>query len=158
MQEPNLYSVKGIAILDNDGNRIFAKVRFLFSFLTIVSVYWKNFLFQYYGETFSSVKDQKAFERNLFNKTHRANGEVIMLDGFTCIYRNSVDLFFYIMGNSNENGVWNDKFDSQQLFHFSIYSSWFWIISWIVYSNHYRIYWRKMSKRKRCLKILTWSF
>ena len=45
MQEPNLYSVKGIAILDNDGNRIFAKVRFLFSFLTIVSVYWKNFLF-----------------------------------------------------------------------------------------------------------------
>ncbi|OTF81602.1 coatomer subunit zeta-like protein, partial [Euroglyphus maynei] len=81
--EPDLYSVKGIAILDNDGNRIFAK---------------------YYNETFSSVKDQKAFERNLFNKTHRANGEVIMLDGFTCIYRNSVDLFFYIMGNSNENG------------------------------------------------------
>ncbi|KAH7640909.1 COPI coat complex subunit zeta [Dermatophagoides farinae] len=82
--EPNLYSVKGIAILDNDGNRIFAK---------------------YYNETFGSVKDQKTFERNLFNKTHRANGEVIMLDGFTCIYRNSVDLFFYIMGNANENGL-----------------------------------------------------
>lgn len=60
---------------------------------------------QYYDDTFSSVKEQKAFERNLFNKTHRANAEVIMLDGMTCIYRNSVDLFFYVMGSSNENGV-----------------------------------------------------
>lgn len=105
MQEPDLYSVKGIAILDNDGNRIFAKVRFHFIELCFCLLN-KCLSFQYYNETFSSVKDQKAFERNLFNKTHRANGEVIMLDGFTCIYRNSVDLFFYIMGNSNENGVW----------------------------------------------------
>lgn len=28
-----------------------------------------------------------------------------MLDGMTCIYRNSVDLFFYVMGSANENGV-----------------------------------------------------
>lgn len=61
--------------------------------------------FQYYDDTFATVKEQKAFERNLFNKTHRANAEVIMLDGLTCIYRNSVDLFFYVMGNANENGV-----------------------------------------------------
>ncbi|KAH9398311.1 Coatomer subunit zeta-1 [Tyrophagus putrescentiae] len=82
--EPTLYLIKGIVILDNDGNRILAK---------------------YYDDTFSSVKEQKAFERNLFNKTHRANAEVIMLDGMTCIYRNSVDLFFYVMGSSNENGL-----------------------------------------------------
>lgn len=28
-----------------------------------------------------------------------------MLNGFTCIYRNSVDLFFYVLGSSNENAV-----------------------------------------------------
>ena len=28
-----------------------------------------------------------------------------MLDGFTIVYRSSVDLFFYVMGSANENGV-----------------------------------------------------
>lgn len=45
------------------------------------------------------------FEKNLFSKTHRENGEIIMLDGFTIVYRSSVDLFFYVMGSANENGV-----------------------------------------------------
>ncbi|CAH2007173.1 unnamed protein product [Acanthoscelides obtectus] len=75
--EPTLYTIKGIAILDNDGNRILAKY------------YDKN--------TFPTAKEQKAFEKNLFNKTHRANAEIIMLDGLTCVYRSNVDLFFYVM-------------------------------------------------------------
>lgn len=28
-----------------------------------------------------------------------------MLDGLTCVYRSNVDLFFYVMGSSNENEV-----------------------------------------------------
>lgn len=77
--------VKGIAILDNDGNRILAKY------------YDKN--------AFPTLKDQKAFEKHLFNKTHRANSEIIMLDRITCVYKSSVDLFFYVMGSSRENEV-----------------------------------------------------
>lgn len=84
-QEPMLYTVKGIAILDSDGNRILAKY------------YDKN--------VFPTSKEQKTFEKNLFNKTHRANAEIIMLDGLTCVYKSNVDLFFYVMGNSNENEV-----------------------------------------------------
>lgn len=84
-QEPTLYTVKGIVILDNDGNRILARY------------YDKNIL--------STPKEQKAFEKNLFNKTHRANAEIIMLDGLTCVYRSNVDLFFYVMGGSHENEV-----------------------------------------------------
>uniref|UniRef100_T1JLE9 Coatomer subunit zeta n=1 Tax=Strigamia maritima TaxID=126957 RepID=T1JLE9_STRMM len=80
--EPSLYMIKAIALLDNDGNRMLAK---------------------YYDNTFPTVKEQKAFEKNLFNKTHRANAEIIMLDGVTCVYRSSVDLFFYVMGSSHEN-------------------------------------------------------
>ncbi|XP_077991172.1 coatomer subunit zeta-1-like isoform X2 [Glandiceps talaboti] len=82
LHEPSLYSVKAIAILDNDGERILSK---------------------YYDDTFPSVKEQRAFEKNLFNKTHRANAEIIMLDGVTCVYRSNVDLFFYVMGGSHEN-------------------------------------------------------
>jgi hypothetical protein len=74
-----------MAILDNDGNRILAKY------------YDKN--------VFATAKEQKAFEKNLFSKTHRANAEIIMLDGLTCVYRSNVDLFFYVMGSSHENEV-----------------------------------------------------
>lgn len=84
-QEPTLYVVKGMAILDNDGNRVLAKY------------YDKNI--------FPTAKEQKAFEKNLFNKTHRASAEIIMLDGLTCVYRSNVDLFFYVMGSSHENEV-----------------------------------------------------
>lgn len=80
-----MYTIKGIAILDNDGNRILAKY------------YDKN--------VFPTSKEQKAFEKNLFNKTHRANAEIIMLDGLTCVYKSNVDLFFYVMGSSHENEV-----------------------------------------------------
>merc|ERR1712045_455277 len=82
LPEPSLYTVKAILILDNDGNRLIAK---------------------YYDESFPSTKEQKAFEKNLFNKTHRANAEIIMLEGMTCVYRSSVDLYFYVMGSFNEN-------------------------------------------------------
>ncbi|XP_025081343.1 coatomer subunit zeta-1-like isoform X3 [Pomacea canaliculata] len=80
--EPSLYSIKALAILDNDGNRLFAK---------------------YYDETFPTAKEQKAFEKNLFNKTHRANAEIVMFEGMTCVYRSNVDLFFYVVGSSQEN-------------------------------------------------------
>lgn len=80
-----MYTVKGMAILDNDGNRILAKY------------YDKN--------VFPTPKEQKTFEKNLFSKTHRANAEIIMLDGLTCVYRSNVDLFFYVMGSSHENEV-----------------------------------------------------
>ncbi|XP_025047276.1 coatomer subunit zeta-1 [Alligator sinensis] len=51
-QDPSLYTVKAILILDNDGDRLFAK---------------------YYDDTYPSVKEQKAFEKNIFNKTHRTD-------------------------------------------------------------------------------------
>lgn len=82
-----MYLIKGIAILDNDGNRILAKY------------YDQNIL--------STLKEQKAFEKNLFTKTHRANAEIIMLDGLTCVYKSNVDLFFYVMGSSHENEVFH---------------------------------------------------
>lgn len=74
-----------MVILDNDGHRILAKY--------------------YDPSVFPTSKEQKGFEKNLFNKTHRANAEIIMLDGLTCVYKSNVDLFFYVMGSSHENEV-----------------------------------------------------
>ena len=59
--EPSLVSIKGIAILDQDGKRILAKY--------------------YDKDAFSTVKQQKDLEAKLFAKTQRANAEIIMMEG-----------------------------------------------------------------------------
>jgi hypothetical protein len=74
--------IKAIILLDSDGNRVLGK---------------------YYDDHFAGAKEQKTFERSLFQKTHKANGEIIMLDNLTIVYRNSVDLFFYVVGATTAN-------------------------------------------------------
>ncbi|KAL7989847.1 hypothetical protein Chor_012513 [Crotalus horridus] len=95
-QEPSLYTVKAILILDNDGDRLFAK---------------------YYDDTYPTVKEQKAFEKNIFSKTHRTDSEIALLEGLTVVYKSSIDLYFYVIGSSYENelmlmAVLNCLFDS----------------------------------------------
>lgn len=94
--EPSLYTVKAVIILDNDGDRLFAK---------------------YYDDTYPSAKEQKAFEKNIFNKTHRTDSEIALLEGLTVVYKSSIDLYFYVIGSSYENelmltAVLNCLFDS----------------------------------------------
>uniref|UniRef100_A0A8C4S997 Coatomer subunit zeta n=1 Tax=Erpetoichthys calabaricus TaxID=27687 RepID=A0A8C4S997_ERPCA len=94
--EPSLYTVKAVLILDNDGERLYAK---------------------YYDDTYPTVKEQKAFEKNIFNKTHRTDSEIALLDGLTVVYKSNIDLYFYVIGSSHENelmlmSVLNCLFDS----------------------------------------------
>ncbi|KAA8591037.1 hypothetical protein FQN60_001980 [Etheostoma spectabile] len=94
--EPSLYTVKAVLILDNDGDRLYAK---------------------YYDDTYPTVKEQKAFEKNIFNKTHRTDSEIALLEGLTVVYKSNIDLFFYVIGSSHENelmlmAVLNCLFDS----------------------------------------------
>jgi len=82
---PSLYSVKGIVFLDNDGNRVLSK---------------------YYDDSiYPSLKEQREFEKKLFEKTHKSNSEILMYDGLTVVYKSSVDLFFYVLGSSKENEI-----------------------------------------------------
>ncbi|NXV58727.1 COPZ1 protein, partial [Molothrus ater] len=95
-QEPSLYTVKAIIILDNDGERLFAK---------------------YYDDTYPSVKEQRAFEKNIFSKTHRSDSEIALLDGLTVVYKSSIDLYCCVIGSATQNelmltAVLNCLFDS----------------------------------------------
>nr|XP_025851606.1 coatomer subunit zeta-2 isoform X1 [Vulpes vulpes]XP_025851607.1 coatomer subunit zeta-2 isoform X1 [Vulpes vulpes] len=82
LQEPSLYTIKAVFILDNDGHRLLAK---------------------YYDDTFPSLKEQMAFEKNVFNKTSRTDSEIAFFGGMTIVYKSSIDLFLYVVGSSNEN-------------------------------------------------------
>ncbi|KAJ8284569.1 hypothetical protein COCON_G00034190 [Conger conger] len=95
--EPSLYTVKSVFILDNDGNRLFSKY--------------------YDTELYPSMKEQKNFERNVFNKTHKADNEIAFVEGMTIVYKSSIDLVFYVVGSAQENElmlmvVLNCLFDS----------------------------------------------
>uniref|UniRef100_A0A8C5FT86 Coatomer subunit zeta n=1 Tax=Gadus morhua TaxID=8049 RepID=A0A8C5FT86_GADMO len=96
-QEPSLYTVKALFILDNDGNRLLSKY--------------------YDPELYPSMKEQNNFEKNVFNKTHKADNEIAFLEGMTVVYKSSIDLFFYVVGSPQENelmlmSVLNCLFDS----------------------------------------------
>ncbi|CAG8464969.1 7473_t:CDS:2 [Paraglomus occultum] len=79
----SLYTTTGVILLDGEGNRILAK---------------------YYGKNaYPTVKEQKAFEKGLFEKTRRASGEIILYDNHVVLYRNNVDVFFYVVGSADEN-------------------------------------------------------
>ncbi|KAF6298317.1 COPI coat complex subunit zeta 2 [Rhinolophus ferrumequinum] len=82
LQEPSLYTIKAVFILDNDGHRLLAK---------------------YYDDTFPSMKEQMAFEKNVFNKTSRTDSEIAFFGGMTIVYKSSIDLFLYVVGSSHEN-------------------------------------------------------
>ena len=42
------------------------------------------------------------------------SAEIIMFEGLTCVYKSNVDLFFYVVGSSQENEV--SLFEKQQAY------------------------------------------
>jgi hypothetical protein len=56
MSNLSLYAVKAVLILDTEGNRLMTK-------------YYPH------ATAFAAVKDQRAFEKSLFDKTRRTNGK-----------------------------------------------------------------------------------
>ncbi|MGH0114860.1 UNVERIFIED_CONTAM: hypothetical protein FKN15_064857 [Acipenser sinensis] len=82
-EEPSLYTVKALFILDNDDNRLLAKY--------------------YDPKLYPSMKEQRNFEKHVFNKTHKTDSEIAFLEGMTIVYKSSIDLFLYVVGSANEN-------------------------------------------------------
>ncbi|KAI0695212.1 Longin-like domain-containing protein [Cerioporus squamosus] len=48
-------------------------------------------------------KEQRAFEKGLFQKTKKAGGDIILYDSHLAVYKHSLDLIFYIIGDPTEN-------------------------------------------------------
>ncbi|KAI0663982.1 coatomer protein [Cubamyces menziesii] len=87
----SLYTVSAFLIIDTDGHRVLAK---------------------YYhpkghpnGESkkLTTLKEQRAFEKGLFQKTKKAGGDIILYDSHLAVYKHSLDLIFYIIGDPSEN-------------------------------------------------------
>ncbi|KAI0313426.1 coatomer protein [Amylostereum chailletii] len=91
----SLYAVNAFVILDTDGHRVMAK-------------YYTPKGQTYLGgkepnKALPSLKEQRAFEKGLFQKTKKAGGDIILYDGHLAVYKHSLDLIFYLLGSPSEN-------------------------------------------------------
>jgi len=84
--EGEVPAIKAILVVDADGKRILSR---------------------YYSADWASAADETNFEKKLYDKTMRTNAkneaEVIMFDNLVTVYRNSADVWFYVVGSQYEN-------------------------------------------------------
>ncbi|KIY65367.1 snare-like protein [Cylindrobasidium torrendii FP15055 ss-10] len=88
-----LYSINAFILLDSEGHRVLAK-------------YYRPKALEAMGMgagDLNTLKDQKAFEKGLWQKTKKAGGEIILYDGKLAVYKHSLDLIFYFIGGASEN-------------------------------------------------------
>ncbi|THH29533.1 hypothetical protein EUX98_g4640 [Antrodiella citrinella] len=87
----SLYTISAFIIVDTDGHRVLAK---------------------YYhppgdpnagSKKLTTFKEQRSFEKGLFQKTKKAGGDITLYDGYLAVYKHSLDLICYIIGSTSEN-------------------------------------------------------
>lgn len=96
----SLFSVNAILILSNDdSSRILAK-------------YYSpphppsNTTHNYPGANpYTSVKDQKAFEKGLMEKTAKQTSDVILYDNRVVVFKMESDVMLYVVGGAEENEI-----------------------------------------------------
>jgi len=91
MSNFSLYSISAFLVLDTEGNRVLAKY------------YPRPKDASVPDSKISSVKEQKAFEKGLWEKTKKPGGDVILYESHLALFKHSLDLIFYIIGSSTEN-------------------------------------------------------
>ncbi|TFK44994.1 coatomer protein [Crucibulum laeve] len=87
----SLYSIQAFIILDSEGNRVLAKY------------YRPKNHPQGESKEFLTLKEQKAFEKGLFQKTKKAGGDIILYDSHLAVYKHSLDLILYFIAGPTEN-------------------------------------------------------
>ena len=54
---------------------------------------------------YPTVKDQKTFEKGLFEKTKKQSSDVILYDNKLVVYKQGVDVTMYVVGGAEENEI-----------------------------------------------------
>jgi hypothetical protein len=87
----SLYSVNAFLILDTEGHRVLAKY------------YRPKGHPQGEPKDLLTLKEQRAFEKGLWQKTKKPGGDIILYDAHLAVYKHSLDLIFYLVGGPSEN-------------------------------------------------------
>ena len=102
---PFLLTFVAILILDSDGNRILSKYYNAPHLASQQPAPASNFTTTPQPNPYPTVKDQKTFEKGLFDKTKKQTSDVILFDNKIVVYKQGVDCTMYVVGNAEENEV-----------------------------------------------------
>lgn len=96
----SLYSVQAVLILAADGapenSRIYAKY---------YEAPHKSTTMAPPTQTYKTVKEQKAFEKGLLDKTAKQTSDVILYDNKVVVFKMESDVMLYVVGGSDENEI-----------------------------------------------------
>ncbi|GAA5848718.1 hypothetical protein JCM5353_001390 [Sporobolomyces roseus] len=91
-----LQQITSVLILDSDSNRLVAK-------------YYQPLHKDPKATTtptpYSTLKEQRAFESGLWEKTRKLNGDILLYDNHLVLYKSSLDLTFYLVAPQLENEI-----------------------------------------------------
>ncbi|QLG74872.1 hypothetical protein HG535_0H01990 [Zygotorulaspora mrakii] len=94
MSSLSLYSVQAVLILDSAGKRVYAK-------------YYEppHTGADKYKALSKSLKKQTEFEKQLFQKTHKQDSEVLIFEDHLVLYKEYLDVTLYLLGSMEENEI-----------------------------------------------------
>ena len=106
-----LYTTTAVLILDTDGNRVIAKYYqppHAANFLATATPAQQNAVAATTPQLsaknpLATLKEQRAFEKAIFDKTKRATGDIILYDSHLVLFKASLDVIFYVVGPAVEN-------------------------------------------------------
>lgn len=107
-----LNSVTAIILIDSDSNRLLAKY--------FQPAHQDPKGPPQFKHPFQTLKEQRAFEASIWEKTRRATGDILLYAQHLVLYKASIDLTFYVVGPEGENelmlqGVLNAFYDAVSL-------------------------------------------
>ncbi|KAF2436241.1 vesicle coat component [Tothia fuscella] len=103
MANISLFSINAILILStDDASRIYAKYYQAPHLPLNTPAHSTSFPG---ASPYQTLKEQKAFEKGLHEKTIKTNGDVILYDNRVVVYKSDGDVMLYVVGNADENEI-----------------------------------------------------
>ena len=93
-----------ILILDSDGNRILGKY-YQPPHLPAHPTPQSQYITTPQSNPYPTIKEQRAFEKGLFEKTKKQSSDVILYDNKLVVYKQAVDATLYVIGGAEENEI-----------------------------------------------------
>lgn len=90
----SLFSVNALLILSTDGTRILAKYYYPPHTSSTIATS---------SNPYPTLKEQKAFEKGLIEKTAKSTADIILYDGHVVVFKAESDVMLYIVGGMDEN-------------------------------------------------------
>jgi coatomer subunit zeta len=98
-----------ILVLDSDGNRVLAKYYEPPHLPTTTPANPPSAQIQYITtpqpNPYPTLKDQRVFEKGLFDKTKKQSSDVILYDSRLAVYKTIADVTMYVIGGAEENEI-----------------------------------------------------